>query len=132
MPIRSREIKSASALLRRIRTLPDRAPICDSWWPATRLYKPNKEHWIGWLSDYGGPGYYGRKNPNRHASFIYNHINSPPMLLWLAEAAGVSKDLVEAACRVQHGMKSKPSVCALICRVLPWEIVEAHLLKRTT
>jgi hypothetical protein len=94
------------------------------------LRTPNKEHWLGWLSEYDGPGYYGRKNPNRNAAFIYNHINSPPMLVWLAEGAGISQDLIEAACRVQTGIPNKTSACAIIRRVLPWEIVEANLVDR--
>src|SRR5437879_1876027 len=130
MPIRTREIKDAAALLRRIKRLQDQAPICDSWWPPARLRTPNKKHWAGWLSEYDGPGYYGRRNPDRDASFVYNHINSPPMLVWLAECAGVSKHLVEAACRVQDGMKNKSAACALVRRVLPWEIVEANLLRQ--
>jgi len=129
MSTRAHEIKDPAALLRRIKRLQDRAPICDSCWPPARLRTPNKEHWIGWLSEYDGPGYYGRKTSDRDASFVYNHINSPPMLVWLAECAGVSKDLVEAACRVTGGVKTKSTACALVRRVLPWEIVEANLLR---
>jgi hypothetical protein len=109
--------------------LPDRASICDSYWPTDELYKPNKQHWIGWLSEYAGPGYYGRKNSDRSAKFIYNHINSPPMLLWLNESARVSKELVRAACRVQAATQNGTSACSLIRRVLPWELVEGSLLK---
>jgi hypothetical protein len=125
----AREIRNAAALLRRIRMLPDRASICDSYWPTDELYKPNKQHWIGWLSEYAGPGYYGRKNSDRSAKFIYNHINSPPMLLWLNESARVSKELVRAACRVQAATQNGTSACSLIRRVLPWELVEGSLLK---
>jgi hypothetical protein len=54
-------------------------------------YTSQKEHWLGSLSEYGGPGYYGRKNSHRSAEFISNHIVCPPMVLWLAEASGVPK-----------------------------------------
>jgi hypothetical protein len=131
MSSQTHQINDAAALLRRIRGLHDQAPICDSWYPAARLNTPNKQHWIGWLSEYDGPGYYGRKNSDRSASFVYNHINSPPMLLWLAEGADVPKNLVEAACRVQDSMKNKAGACALIRRVLPWDIVETSLLKQS-
>lgn len=50
-----------------------------------------KGHWDAWLGPYNGPGYYGRKAWNRSAEFVYNHINCPPMVLWLGEAAGVPK-----------------------------------------
>ena len=42
---------------------------------------------IGWLLEYEGSAYYGRKNLHRAAEFIYNHIVCQPMLLWLAEAS---------------------------------------------
>jgi hypothetical protein len=58
-------------------------------------YRSQKEHWLGWLSEYGGPGFYGRKTTSRRsAEFAYNHIVCPPMILWLAEAAGVQRLLV--------------------------------------
>ena len=44
-------------------------------------YATQKEHWLGWLSEYNGPGYYGRKSSHRSAEFVYNHIVCPmPML----------------------------------------------------
>ena len=54
-------------------------------------YTSQKEHWLGWLAESGGPRYYGRKNSHRSADFIFNHIVCPPMVLWLAEASGVPK-----------------------------------------
>jgi hypothetical protein len=54
-------------------------------------YANQREHLLGWLDEYDGPGYYGRKNPNRSAEFIYNHFQCAPGLLWLAEAAGVPR-----------------------------------------
>jgi len=44
-------------------------------------YQSQKEHWRGWLAEYHGPGYYGRKNSRRTAEFVYNHINCAPMVL---------------------------------------------------
>ena len=38
-------------------------------------YRSQEEHWRGWLADYDGPGYYNRKDCNRSAEFVYNHIN---------------------------------------------------------
>lgn len=40
-------------------------------------YQNQKEHWQGWLRDYCGPGAYGRRDWNRSAEFVYNHIVSP-------------------------------------------------------
>ncbi len=58
------------ALLKLIRRLPNAAPVTDRWWPTD--HHPNKEHWIGWLEEYDGPGYYNRRHPSAHrdAAFI--------------------------------------------------------------
>src|SRR5580704_12913912 len=97
-------------LARKIKKFPAVVPITASYerslvargvWDSEGVwYESQKEHWIGWLSEYDGPGAYGRKRGRgRSAEFVYNHIGCPPMLLWLAEAAGVSKTRVLAAKR---------------------------------
>jgi hypothetical protein len=66
----------------------------DTWSANEVWYKSQKEHWLGWLSEYDGPGFYGRKtNGSRSAEYAYNHIVCPPMVLWLAEASGVEKSV---------------------------------------
>jgi hypothetical protein len=70
-------------LATKIRKLRDRAPITTSferilrrrgvWSKEGAWYTTQKEHWLGWLSEYCGPGYYGRKNWQRSAEFVYNH-----------------------------------------------------------
>ena len=74
-------------LLRLIRRLPEGAPTTDAWWSPATSRIPNKRHWVGWLEEYDGPGFYNRKRPSadRDAQFIYNHLHCPPMLCWLAE-----------------------------------------------
>src|SRR5664280_1461296 len=54
-------------------------------WSAEQVwYKSQKEHWLGWLSEYAGPGFYGRKAiGSRSAQYAYNHVVCPPMVLWL-------------------------------------------------
>jgi hypothetical protein len=94
-------------------------------------YSTQKEHWIGWLSAYDGPGYYNRKNSNRDARFVYNHINCPPMLFWLCEASGVKKSLLLKAMDSALDMPcSFPSQCKLIRTTVPWETVEQALMER--
>ena len=92
-------------------------------------YKTQKEHCLGWLSEYDGPGAYGRKTRSgRSAEFVYNHINCPPMLLWLAEAAGVSKRDVLAAKRIAlSARRNRGTHCAVIRRAIPWSIIEERL-----
>jgi hypothetical protein len=92
-------------------------------------YTSQKEHWRGWLSEYGGPGAYGRKSwKGRSAEFVYNHIGCPPMLLWLAEAAGVSKTKVLAAKRSALAARGKRAThCAKIRTAIPWPVIEEQL-----
>jgi hypothetical protein len=79
-------------LARKIRKLRVTAPITASYGHALVVggiwndegvwYTSQKEHWLGWLSEYDGPGAYGRKRwMGRSAEFVYNHINCPPMVV---------------------------------------------------
>lgn len=90
-------------------------------------YSSQKEHWLGWLFHYEGPGFYGRQSWDRTAEFVYNHINCAPMLLWMAEASGVNMRLVRKASRSIVPGTSGPTQCAAIRRVVLWELVEAAL-----
>jgi hypothetical protein len=102
-------------------------------------YHSQKEHWLGWLSEYNGPGAYGRSRwKGRSAEFVYNHINCPPMALWLGEASGVSSRTVRTA--MDNALSAGPnfsSQCAAIRRAIPWEAIAAaklryaHLLSHT-
>ena len=93
-------------------------------------YTSQKEHWLGWLSGYDGPGYYGRKNWHRSADFVYTHIVCPPMVLWLAEASGVPRTQIAKA--KQTALSAGPhfaAQCAAIRKIIPWEMIEARLSK---
>jgi hypothetical protein len=70
-----------------------------TWIRNNGWYSSQKEHWLGWLREYTGPGYYGRKVPTRTAEFVYNHVVCPPMVLWLGEASGVPKITARKAMR---------------------------------
>ena len=90
-------------------------------------YKNQKDHWLRWLGDYDGPGFYQRKtHAGRDAKYIYNHIMCSPMLLYLPEALGVSQTLVKKA--FYAVIKSKdPGMarqCGIIRRIIPFEMVE--------
>ena len=85
-------------------------------------YKTQKEHWLGWLSEYDGVGAYGRDaSRKRDAKFAYNHIVNYQMLLWIIQAAGVKKTLVKlakSACDQAATMQQKS---AAIRKHVPWE-----------
>jgi hypothetical protein len=94
-------------------------------------YATQKEHILGWLSEYDGPGYYGRSSWNRSAEFIYNHFQCAPGLLWLAEAAGVPRfALVKAKEAALAAGEHSASQAGALRRVLPWALVEALLKAR--
>lgn len=109
---------SIAQLIRAIRRLPSDEPHADP----SKWYKTQKEHWLGWLSEYDGPGAYGRRSDNkRDAEFAYNHIVEPKMLLRLIEAAGVRSDLVNAARRASTKAGALQAKSAAIRRHVPWE-----------
>jgi hypothetical protein len=96
--------------------------------PKEVWYRSQKEHWLGWLSEYNGPGYYGRKDSRRTAEFVYNHINCAPMLLWLAEVSGVSSALLKlAAHEALQARSPNAGASAAVRRVIPWAEIERRL-----
>ena len=115
---------SVRDLLLAIRRLPADPPIEDS----KAWYRTQKEHWIGWLRDYGGQGAYGRRTPSpRDARTVYNRIVEPRMLLWLLEAAGVDTALVAAAHEAAADATSMQQASGRIRQLVPWEVL-AHAL----
>lgn len=102
---------------------------CNGAWYATE-----KEHWLGWLREYSGPGAYSRNVLiGRDARFIYNHGHRAPMLFWLAEAVGVEHENLNAAFRaVVTAPLRNASQSSALRKVLPRELVEFRLIARTT
>lgn len=93
-------------------------------------YKTQKEHWLGWISEYDGPGAYGRtKWGDKDACYVYNHVQCAPMLLWLAEALFIPRPiLIKAKRAVINSGKSGASQCSALRKVIPWEMVYAKLI----
>jgi hypothetical protein len=129
---------SPQTLRRRIRNLPARPRLTTELehvlrgnQPRTVWYKSQKQHWLGWLRGYDGPGAYGRKDWHRSAEFVYNHICCPPMVLWLGDASGVPKATVaNAKAAVLRASPNLSAQCAAIRRNIPWTEIEKRL--RTT
>lgn len=124
-------------LRRIIAKLEERQPIAErlQWEIARRhphraepWYRSQKQHWLGWLGEYDGPGFYGRSRWDRPAKFVYNHIQCPPMLLWLAEASGLPRaQLLRAkAAALAVSDHNGPSTAA-VRALLPWDMVEQSL-----
>jgi hypothetical protein len=94
-------------------------------------YESQKEHWIGWLLDYKGPGAYGRK---RHdvcdARRVYNRLVCPGMLLYLAKGSGVSAKLIrEASTAERRAGPTLMAKCKAVRAYLPWRVVLQALLR---
>lgn len=110
----------------------ERAAVARGAWTRRSVwYDSQKEHWLGWLREYDGPGFYGRKTwEGRSAQYVYNHVMCPPMLLWLAEAAGVPRTKLLSAKRAANTAPAKQaSQCAAIRRSIPWPEVEQALVR---
>ena len=93
-------------------------------------YKNQKEHWLGWLGDYDGPGFYQRKtHAGRDAKYIYNHIMCSPMLLFLPEAIGVSTELIKRAYNevITTNEPKMAKQCAIIRSIIPFEVIDEKL-----
>jgi hypothetical protein len=89
-------------------------------------YRSQKEHWLGWLSEYNGPGAYGRsEKQKRTAEYAYNHIQCAPMLFWLAEALGVQEHCLAAGFQAVLDVPEKGArQCAVLRRCISWAEIE--------
>lgn len=115
---------SVKLLLSTIRRLAPDAPVKNP----KKWYLTQKEHWIGWLSEYSGPGAYGRQTGiERDAEYAYNHVVQPELLLYLATASGVDSQLVAAANRAFEKRTSLMQAAGAIRAIVPWGTVAAAL-----
>jgi hypothetical protein len=98
--------------------------------PSRAWYTSQKQHLLGWLSEYDGPGAYGRANwANRSAEFVYNHFQCVPALVWLAEALGVPSETLIAACdEVKKSRARAATQCGTFRRAVPWAIIEERVV----
>lgn len=124
-------------LQRRIARLPKGTPIALRFEEAVARRKDRRKdpwfgkqqaHWLGWLSEYDGPGYYGRKQWDVGAESVYYRVVNPSMILWLAEAAGTSAStLRRAAAAALAGGTTMMQQSGAIRRVISWEMIEERL-----
>ena len=133
-------IKTPDELRNAIETLQVKTPIADQFEKDLvrlkksdkdrRWYTTQKEHWLGCLAEYAGPGYYGRQeSAKRTAEHVFNRIMNPAMILWLIDASGVAREVVESAKQAALEAKSSyASQCGAIRRVAPWNLVLQALI----
>lgn len=95
-------------------------------------YRTQKEHWLGWLKEYRGPGAYGRRGGNaREAKFAYNHIVNYHMLTWIIDAAGVDPKLVRRAKAAINDKMTLQANAKAVREIVPWEILADALWRNT-
>ena len=115
---------SIARFIKAIRALPSDEPCV---YPK-KWYTTQKEHWLGWLREYHGPGAYGRRpETRRNAEYVYNHIVEVKMLLWLIHAAGVEPRLVSMARRSAVKRTTLTQQSAAVRKHVPWVEVERAL-----
>lgn len=94
-------------------------------------YRSQKEHWLGWLAEYDGPGAYARSETKRDARFVYNHIQCAPMLLWLSEALETPSGILETTFEAVVAAPNRGAQqCAALRQHLPWDQIEDRLAAR--
>lgn len=128
---------SPAWLRRKIKRLPEMAPMTLHFERATASrasrrkdpwYGSQKQHWLGWLRGYNGPGYYGRKSWDVGAEQVYNRIVNPAMLVWLAEASGVDRADLRSA--IDATLRAPPNMSAqsgCFRKHIPWSRIFERL-----
>ncbi|MGO9681083.1 MAG: HNH endonuclease [Beijerinckiaceae bacterium] len=109
-------------LLRAIQRLPTKIEF---------LPRSYKAMWMQWLTGYEDKRY-GRANPNRSAEFIYNALNYPEMIIWLAAASRVNPQLIREATDATGRKDSRMAQSATLRRLLPWSLIATHLSDATS
>ena len=116
--------RSIAAFIKAIEKLPSDEPVVTPG----KWYRTQKEHWLGWLREYDGPGYYGRlPSTRRSARLAYTRIGEPKMLLWLIDAAGLGVHLPAAARTPRQTSGDMRKQAALIRERVPWAVVARAL-----
>jgi hypothetical protein len=107
-------------MLTAVRRMPSTMPQSERFYKSG--YDTHKDHWVGWLGAYNGPGYYSRSNWERDARYVYQHLNCGPMIVWLNEAAGERQTTIRAAIAAMLRAGPRAQTEAKVVRsFLPWE-----------
>lgn len=92
-------------------------------------YMHQKHHWETWLATYLDPHLTRRAyRPRTGAEAVYNRLNCPPMVFWLAEALGVQHEALRLAFDAAlDAPLNQTSQAAAIRARLPWAMVEVRM-----
>lgn len=112
---------------------PEHLPITDEFEAGDRAerarkpvsYRSQREHIEWWLAAYDTPGYYSRQRPGGGAKNFYNRFKCAGGLIWLAEAVGVSEEMIRLGVEAVRSAPRNPAAeCGAFRRDLPWSLVE--------
>jgi hypothetical protein len=92
-------------------------------------YMIEHHQWLRWLEAYDGPGGCGRSHWLRAAEFVYNHIRNPGILMYVAEAVDIDRELLDAAADAASASCSMGSRSSAIRRIVPWRMIECALMQ---
>jgi hypothetical protein len=121
-----KESISIDQFIQAILDLPSDKPFVER----KKSYTTQKEHWLRWLGDYDGPGYYGRTSKRkRDAKFAYNHIVEPKMLAWLIEASGTRPELASKVRSIMATTAPMQRKSSTIRKLVPWSDVANKLFR---
>ncbi len=104
-----------TALLDALSQLPDHAPSAEAL-PGSGV--PRKKRWIEWVSDYNR----GRVKKNPSARTIYNRVQQPRWIIWLAEASGINTRLIRKATNSVARHVRRQTQAKEARRILPWTL----------
>lgn len=96
----------------------------------SKWYRSQREHWLGWITVKERKD--GTNLAAAPASRRWNSHSSPPMLSWLAEAAGVDAETFERAAEaavdaIGGSGKESAATAKAVREVIPWATVENAL-----
>lgn len=93
-------------------------------------WESQKHHLLPWLDAQAttGSGSFTRSKPNTEARIMYARLSCPECQLWLAEAAGVDKKLIQRAADEAKKLEKVVSRAAIIRKTIPWSEIETALL----
>ncbi|UGY15228.1 hypothetical protein HAP48_0043005 [Bradyrhizobium septentrionale] len=84
-------------MLGAVRRLPAQMPESDTL--PTGGYQTHQQHWVTWLSEYDGPGGYGRNSWDVDARSVYARLCNAYMIVYLNEAAGADPAAIRQTIR---------------------------------
>ena len=99
---------------------------------AEKTGRDEREHMTSWFAANAGTGSgaYSRKVGNEDAKRCYNRLQNAASLLWIAEAVGVDRQVVEEAYAAAVAAGDWRRACGAIRRVIPWETIYELLPRR--